>query len=312
MPFSSVLDLIGGTPVVAIDALSPKSSVRMFLKLEGCNPTGSVKDRVAWSMVRDAEASGRLSRGARLIEPTSGNTGIALALICRLRGYSLTAVMPESVSPERHDLLEMFGAQIVSSPGPEGSNGAVRLAQSMVAADPGAYVFLNQYENTANVHAHTTGTGPEIAEAVPDVSAFVAGLGTGGTLTGVGRYLKSVNPAVRIIAAEPPAGEVVQGLRSLADGYTPPIFDPDILDSKVMVRPGPSIEYSRRLLGECGIFAGLSTGAALYGAVRYAQRIESGTIVVLSPDSGWKYLSTRAWIGDIEAATDRLAGTIYF
>lgn len=311
MVAASILDLIGNTPLVAIDELAPEPGVHLYLKLEGQNPTGAVKDRVALSMVDTAEKDGRLEPGATLLEPTSGNTGIALAMICTIRGYTLRAVMPENVSVERRQLLEMYGAEIILSPGDEGSNGAVRLAQKLAAENPD-YVFLNQYENEANVTAHYTGTGPEIWRELPEVTAFVAGLGTGGTLTGVGRFLKERRSDVAVVAAEPPAGELVQGLRSLADGYTPPIFDPDVLDSKVIVRPGPSITYARRLLSECGIFAGLSTGAALHAAVQYAQRTGEGHIVVLAPDGGWKYLSTGAWLGSESEAEERLAEIIYF
>lgn len=307
----SILDLIGETPLVAISQLSPARDVRLWLKLEGQNPTGAVKDRVALSMVNAAESAGRLKPGDTLLEPTSGNTGIALAMIAAIRGYRLKAVMPENVSVERRQLLEMYGGEVILSPGDEGSNGSVRLAQKL-SADHDDYVFLNQYENEANVDAHLSGTGPEIWRDCPQVSAFVAGLGTGGTLTGVGRFLKEKNPDVKIVAAEPPAGELVQGLRSLDDGYTPPIFDSSVLDSKVIVRPAPSIEYSRRLLSECGIFAGLSTGAAIHAAVRYGERAGEGDIVVLSPDGGWKYLSTGVWTGDLDTASDKLAGTIYF
>ncbi len=310
MHFDSVLDLIGDTPLVSIDALSPSPDIHLYLKLEGQNPTGSVKDRVAASMIRVAEASGVLREGVTFLEPTSGNTGIALAMIASLRGYKMKAVMPENVSVERRDLIEMYGAEIIFSPGDEGSNGAVRMAQRIVAEH--GYVFLNQYENPANVEAHYRGTGPEILRDCPQITAFVAGLGTGGTLTGVGHFLREQRPDVTIVAAEPPSGELVQGLRSLDDGYQPPIFDPEVLDRKVIVRPGPSVVFARRLLRECGIFAGLSTGAALHAAVQYARRIDAGHIVVFSPDGGWKYLSTRAWLGDVESAEDELSKIIYF
>lgn len=310
MRVESVLDLIGDTPLVGVHRLSPKPSVRMYLKLDGQNPTGSVKDRVAWSMIQRAERDGVLRPGDTFLEPTSGNTGIALAMIARLRGYRMIAVMPDNVSVERRTLLEMYGAEVILSPGEEGSNGAVRMAQRLVTER--GHVFLNQYANPANVDAHYRGTGPEIWRDCPEVTAFVAGLGTGGTLTGVGRYLKEQNPEVEIVAAEPPAGEVVQGLRSLDDGYVPPVFDPDVLDRKAIVRPGPAVTFSRRLLTECGVFAGLSTGAALSAAAKYAETLDEGTLVVFSPDGGWKYLSTGAWTGDLADVEDQLTRIIYF
>lgn len=308
MRANSVLDLIGDTPLVDVSVLSPNPDVRILAKLEGQNPTGSVKDRVALFLVQDAERRGILRPGAVLMEPTSGNTGIGMAMICRLRGYTLKAVVADNVSEERVALLRMYGAEIVFSPGEEGSNGAVRLAQRLVAEN--GYVFLNQYENPANVEAHYRGTGPEIWRDCPEITAFVAGLGTGGTLTGCGRYLKERNPEIRVLAAEPPAGELVQGLRSLDEGYTPPIFDQSVLDGKIVVRPGPSVEWARRILSETGIFSGLSCGAAMLAAARHAERVERGTIVVLFPDGGWKYLSTGAWLEDmetVEATLDRVS-----
>lgn len=308
MRANSVLDLIGDTPLVDVSVLSPNPDVAILAKLEGQNPTGSVKDRVALSLVEDAERRGILRPGAVLMEPTSGNTGIGLAMICGLRGYTLKAVVADNVSEERVALLRMYGAEIVFSPGEEGSNGAVRMAQRLVAEN--GYVFLNQYENPANVEAHYRGTGPEIWRDCPEITAFVAGLGTGGTLTGCGRYLKERNPEIRVLAAEPPAGEQVQGLRSLDEGYTPPIFDQSVLDGKIVVRPGPSVEWARRILSETGIFSGLSCGAAMLAAARHADRVDRGTIVVLFPDGGWKYLSTGAWLEDmetVEATLDRVS-----
>ncbi|MBX7160850.1 MAG: cysteine synthase family protein [Acidimicrobiia bacterium] len=307
MRAESILDLIGDTPLVGIHELSPNPEVRIYAKLEGQNPTGSVKDRVAWSMVRAAEADGTLTPGATFMEPTSGNTGIALAMIARVRGYNMIAVMPDNASEERSALMRMYGAEIVYSPGAEGSNGAVRLAQRLVAES--GHVFLNQYENPANWRAHFTGTGPEILRDCPEVTHFVAGLGTSGTLVGTGRFLKEHKPDVQVFAAEPPAGELVQGLRSLDDGYVPPIFDPSVLDGKIIVRNMAAVEWSRRLVQECGIFSGLSSGAALHAAVRAAGRIESGTIVVLFPDGGWKYLSTGAWTDDLAEVEETLERT---
>jgi cysteine synthase len=309
MRVDSVLDLIGKTPLVAAHQLSPNPSVRLFVKLEGMNPGGSVKDRIAKSMVEDAEASGRLHPGDTILEPSSGNTGIGLALVCRVKGYKLRVVLPENVSIERRQLLEIFGAEVIPSPKEEGSNGAIRVAKEL--AKEGDAVFLYQYGNAANPRAHYEGTGPEIWADCPDVDAFVAGLGTSGTLMGVGRYLKERKPSVRIVAVEPPAGEDVQGLRSLEEGYIPPIFDPDVLDRRFIVRLGESVEWTRRL-AELGIFAGLSSGAVLAGAAKVAATMDEGTIVALLPDGGWKYLSTGAWTDDIDAVVERARRIIYF
>lgn len=306
----SVVDLIGNTPLVGIHGLSPNPAVKVYAKLEGQNPGGSVKDRIALKMIEAAESEGRLAPGDTILEPSSGNTGIGLAMICRVRGYKLRVVLPENVSIERRQLLEVFGAEIVSSPGEEGSNGAIRVAQEM--AQQGDAVFLYQYGNPANPEAHYVGTGPEIWRDCPEVDVFVAGLGTSGTLMGVGRYLKEQNPAVRIVAVEPPAGEQVQGLRSLEDGYVPPIFDPDVLDRKIVVRPLESIEWTRRIVNECGIFAGISSGAALAGVAKVAEGMDSGTIVTLFADGGWKYLSTGAWTDDLDLVVERAKKIIYF
>jgi cysteine synthase B len=283
--------------------------VRIFVKLEGMNPGGSVKDRIAKSMVEDAEASGRLRPGDTILEPSSGNTGIGLALVCRVKGYKLRVVLPENVSVERRQLLEIFGAEVISSPAAEGSNGAIRVAKELSKA--GDAVFLYQYGNAANPRAHYEGTGPEIWADCPEVDAFVAGLGTTGTLMGVGRYLKERKPGVKVVAVEPPAGEDVQGLRSLEEGYIPPIFDPDVLDRRFVVRLNESIEWTRRL-GEIGIFSGLSSGAVLAGAAKVAATMEEGTIVALLPDGGWKYLSTGAWTDDIDEVVERAKRIIYF
>jgi len=279
------------------------------VKLEGNNPGGSVKDRIAKSMIEDAEAAGRLRPGDTILEPSSGNTGIGLALVCRVKGYKLRVVLPENVSVERRQLLEIFGAEVIPSPAAEGSNGAIKVAQQL--AKEGGVVFLYQYGNEANPKAHYEGTGPEIFEDCPEVDAFVAGLGTSGTLMGVGRYLKERKPGVRIVAVEPPAGEDVQGLRSLEEGYIPPIFDADVLDRRFVVRLQESIEWTRRL-GELGIFSGLSSGAVLAGAAKVAATMDEGTIVALLPDGGWKYLSTGAWTDDIDAVLERAKRIIYF
>ena len=309
MRVDSVLDLIGNTPLVAAHQLSPNPNVRLFVKLEGTNPGGSVKDRIAKSMIEDAEADGRLLPGDTILEPSSGNTGIGLALVCRVKGYKLRVVLPENVSVERRQLLEIFGAEVIPSPKEEGSNGAIRVAQEL--AKEGDVVLLYQYGNAANPRAHYTGTGPEIWADCPEVDAFVAGLGTSGTLMGVGRYLKEQKPSVKIVAVEPPAGEDVQGLRSLDEGYIPPIFDPEVLDRRFIVRLQESIEWTRRL-AELGIFAGLSSGAVVAGATKVAAGMDEGTVVALLPDGGWKYLSTGAWTDDIDAVVERARRIIYF
>ncbi|HEY5267278.1 MAG TPA: cysteine synthase family protein [Acidimicrobiales bacterium] len=318
--YASVLDLIGNTPVVDVSALSPKPNVTILAKLEGRNPAGSVKDRVALSLIDAAERDGRLVRGQSgqtLIEPSSGNTGIALAMVCRLRGYHLKVVLPSNVSPERRQLLLAFGAEIIDSPGSEGSNGAVRLAQRLSSENP-SWVFLYQYANPANPEAHYRTTGPEIVADVPEITHFVAGLGTSGTLMGVGRYLKEHKPDVQIWAIEPPSGEMVDGLRNLDDGYVPPIFTDNhgeqLLDRKVIVRARESIEWTRRMT-EVGLFVGISAGAAMAGAVKCALSIDEGqpaTIVVIVADDGWKYLSTGAWSDDVDDVVERAKATIYF
>ena len=308
------LDLIGDTPAVDVSALSPNPDVRLVAKLESANPTGSVKDRISKAMVLDAEADGTLGPGKRILEPSSGNTGISLAMIARLRGYPITVVMPENTSPERRQMLEVFGAQIVPSPGSEGSNGAVRLARRMALEHP-EWVFLYQYANEANPRVHYETTGPEILRDVPDVTHFVAGLGTSGTLMGVGTYLKEQHPDIEVFAVEPPAGEMVDGLRNLDDGFIPPVYEKwggaDLLSGKRIVRPRESVEHTRRL-ADAGVFAGLSSGAALAGACRVAERIAAGTVVFIVCDGGWKYLSSRAWTGDLDEVADRASRIIYF
>ena len=308
------LDLIGNTPAVDVSQLSPNPDVRLVAKLESANPTGSVKDRIAKAMVLDAEADGTLAPGKRILEPSSGNTGIALAMIARLRGYPITVVMPENTSVERRQMLEVFGAEIVPSPGAEGSNGAVRLAREMALEHP-EWVFLYQYANEANPRVHYETTGPEILRDVPGVTHFVAGLGTSGTLLGVGTYLKEMHPDIEVYAVEPPAGEMVDGLRSLDDGFIPPIYEKwggaDLLSGKRIVRPRESVEHTRRL-ADAGIFAGLSSGAALAGACRVAERTDTGTVVFIVCDGGWKYLSSRAWTGDLDEVAEQASQIIYF
>ncbi|MEY5040181.1 MAG: cysteine synthase, partial [Actinomycetota bacterium] len=298
VPHESVLDLIGNTPVVDVSNLSPNPRVKLMAKLEGQNPFGSVKDRIAKSMIETAIKEGVLKPGQRIMEPSSGNTGIALAAIAAVKGNPITILMPESVSIERRQMLEVFGAQIILTPGAEGSNGAVRRAEKLASENP-EWCFLHQYQNDANPQAHYESTGPEILRDVPEVTHFVAGLGTSGTLMGVGRYLKEHKPGVKIVAVEPPLGERVEGLRNLDEGYIPPIFENwhgiDVLDRKRVVRPRESIEMTRRLVRECGIFAGISSGASLAGALKVAGEIDEGTIVFIVCDGGWKYLSTGAY-----------------
>lgn len=302
---SSILDLIGNTPMLDVSRLSPNPDVRILAKLEGQNPGGSVKDRIAYAMVQAAEADGTLEPGRTIIEPSSGNTGIALAMISQMRGYPIKIVMPENVSIERRQALEVWGAEIILSPAAEGSNGAVRRAQALADEHP-EWVFLYQYGNEANPRAHYEGTGPEIWRDCPEVTHFVAGLGTSGTLMGVGRFLKDQNPDIQVVAIEPPLGERVEGLRNLDEGYIPPVYEkwggPDLLDRKRIVRPRESIEWTRRL-AELGVFSGISGGAATAGAARVAGEIDAGTVVVILADGGWKYLSTGAWTGDIDEVT---------
>jgi len=314
MLVEDVFGLIGNTPMVDVSGLSPNPEVRIVVKLEGVNPGGSVKDRVARYLVEDAEDRGVLTPGATLLEPSSGNTGIGLALISRVKGYHLKVVLPGNVSAERRQLLEVWGAEIISSPGAEGSNGAIRLARQLAVSHP-EWVFLYQYGNPANPRAHYETTGPEIWRDLPEVTHFVAGLGTSGTLLGVGRFLKEQNPDIEVWAVEPPAGEAVDGLRTLDDGFIPPIFTnlggEKLLDRKTVIGPRDSVEWTRRL-ADVGIFAGLSTGAAMAGAARCATQIPAGVIVVLSPDAGWKYLSADVWTGDVDAVVRRARQSVYF
>ena len=297
MRYDSVLDLVGNTPLVEISKLSPNPAVQIFAKLEGQNPTGSVKDRIAKFMIEAAEADGLLQPGQTILEPTSGNTGIALALIATLRGYDLKVVMPDAVSQERVELLEAFGAEIIYSPGDLGTNGSVAMAKEIAAEHP-EWFSPFQYENEHNPGAHYATTGPEIIADLPDLDAFVSGLGTGGTLTGTGRYLKEQNPAIRVIAAAPHPGDMVQGLRSLEEGYIPPVFDESVLDGRIVVDSETSFKMTKELAQSVGIFAGISSGAAVRAAQRAAERMDRGKIVVLLADGGWKYLSTGLWTRD--------------
>src|SRR5204863_1412783 len=290
----SLLDLVGNTPPVELPRLSPKPEVKLYAKLEGQNPTGSIKDRVALALIADAEASGKLEPGRELLEPTSGNTGIALALVAKLKGYGLTCVMPENVTEERRRLLRLYGAEIVESPGAEGSNGAVRLAQELAAKEPRYYMPF-QYGNPANPRAHYERTGAEIAAALDRVDVLVAGLGTGGTLMGVGERLRESFPEVVVAAAEPLPGDPVMGLRSLDEAYVPPILDVSTLDRKVLVSNEDSVIALRALLAAEGIFAGISGGAVLHVARRLAAELEEGVVVCVLADGGWKYLSAEFW-----------------
>jgi cysteine synthase B len=304
-----ILGAIGNTPLVGLPTFAPSRAVKIFAKLEGHNPTGSMKDRIALRMIKDAEASGALTPEKIVLEPTSGNTGISLSMICRREGYRLVCVMPDNVSVERIQLLEMFGTEIVHSPGTQGSNGAVALAKEM-AADP-KYFMPYQYGNEANPRAHYEGTAAEIIADCPEVDVFVAGLGTGGTLMGCGRRIREHNPSAQIVAAEPEYGELVYGLRNLDEGFIPEIIDLSVLTGRIKVGTEDALRRTRQLVEQEGIFAGISSGAALHVAVRVAEKLESGTIVVLLPDGGWKYLSTGAYGGDFDAAVKRLEGMLW-
>ena len=301
----SVLDLIGRTPLVELPRLTPKPSVRLYAKLEGQNPTGSIKDRVAKAMIDAAEASGELEPGRRLLEPTSGNTGISLALVAKLKGYPLTCVMPENATEERKRLLALYGAELVFSPGAEGSNGAVRLALELAERDPSVFMPF-QYGNENNPRAHYEGTGAEIAEALDQVDVLVAGLGTGGTLMGTGDRLRESFPGVVVAAAEPLPGDPVMGLRSLEDGYVPPILDLAKIDRKLLVSNEESVAGLRALLDAEGIFAGVSSGAVVHVARRLGAELDEGVVVCILPDGGWKYLSADFWSADdVETSMER-------
>jgi len=301
----SLLDLVGSTPLVELPRLSPKPTVRLYAKLEGQNPSGSIKDRIAKAMLDAGESSGELEPGRRLLEPTSGNTGIALALAARLRGYPLTCVLPANVTAERRRLLELYGAEIVESPGEEGSNGAVRLAIELAERDPSFFMPF-QYANEANPRAHYEGTGAEIAAALDRVDVLVAGLGTGGTLMGAGERLRESFPDVLVAAAEPLPGDEVMGLRSLDDGYVPPILDVSKLDRKLLVSNAEAVSGLRLLLEREGVLGGVSSGAVVHAALRIADELEEGVIVCVFADGGWKYLSADFWdAADVETAMGR-------
>jgi cysteine synthase len=297
--YASLIEAIGGTPLVEVPRFCPNPRVRLYVKLEGVNPTGSVKDRVARYLVEGLERDGRLGPDSIILEPSSGNTGISLAMICRLKGYRVAIVMPDNVTRERRQLLEIYGAEVIDSPTEKGSNGAVQLARQLVREDS-RYVMPDQYANPLNPLAHYETTAPEIIADCPELDVFVAGLGTGGTLMGAGRRLREHKPAIRILGAEPIPGEKVQGLRSLDEGFVPEIFDPLAIDGRHLVSTAESIEAMRRLTREEGIFAGVSSGGVLAIAARAAESMDSGTIVALLADGGWKYLSEEIWTRDVE------------
>jgi cysteine synthase len=312
--YASLVDSLGGTPLVGLPNLSPTSDVRLWAKLEDRNPTGSIKDRAAIAMIEAAEKDGSLQPGATILEPTSGNTGISLAMVARQRGYKLVCVMPENTSVERRQLLEMYGAQIIFSPAAGGSNQAVAVAKGL-AAEHEDWVMLYQYGNPANAQAHYDGTGPEILADLPSITHFVAGLGTTGTLMGVSRFLREHKPGVQVIAAEPRYGELVYGLRNIDEGFIPELYDPSLLDSRFSVGPEDAIHRTRQLVEREGIFAGISTGAILHAALGIADKeVAAGRhadIAFIVADGGWKYLSTGAYAGTLEEATSSLEGQLW-
>lgn len=314
MRYDSLLDSLGGTPLVGLPHLSPSPDVRLWAKLEDRNPTGSIKDRVAFFMVQQAEKDGRLSPGRTILEPTSGNTGISLAMVAKLRGYRMVCVMPENTSSERKQLLAMWGAEVHFSDAAGGSNEAVRVAKEMAAENPD-WVMLYQYGNPANTRAHYETTGPELLRDLPEITHFVAGLGTTGTLMGVGRYLSEHRPNVRIVAAEPRYGELVYGLRNLDEGFVPELYDESVLTTRFSVPSDAALKRTRELLGKEGIFAGISTGGSLHAAMAMARKAERAgeraDIAFVIADAGWKYLSTGAYEGTLEEAEERLDGQLW-
>jgi [CysO sulfur-carrier protein]-thiocarboxylate-dependent cysteine synthase len=311
MLYRSMLDTIGNTPLVEMPNLSPSDTVRFFAKLEGQNPTGSVKDRIAKAMIEAGERDGTLTPGCTILEPTSGNTGVSLAFVAKLKGYKVKAVMPEGMSPERTALLRAYGAEIIYSDAAQGTNGSIVVAQEMAAANP-SLIMLYQYGNQANPGAHYEGTGPEILRDLPEVDVFIAGLGTGGTLTGAARHLKERKPSVKVIAAAPHPGDRVQGLRSLDEGFIPPVLDQSLLDGRIVVDSKNSFAATKELLDKEGIFAGVSGGSVLRTAQRVAQRMERANIVLLLADGGWKYLSTDLWNIDYEDLPEDLDEKVWW
>jgi cysteine synthase B len=312
LPYKGILATIGNTPIVELQNLSPKPEVRIFAKLEGQNPTGSVKDRIGLKMIERAEADGEISPNRTILEPTSGNTGIALAMIGRVKGYKVTVVMPENVSEERTQLLEAYGAKIIYSDGALGTNGSIDVAHEVVAKNPHDYLMMYQYGNQGNPEAHYEGTGREIVEALPDVDMFVAGLGTGGTLMGVARRLKEHNPDIKVVAVAPEPDDFISGLRRLEDGFIPPILDLNLLDARIMVGSFYAFRTTRDLLEKEGIFSGVSSGSVVYAAIRQAERMEQGNIVCLLADGGWKYLSTSLWTKEYDQLEAESKGKIWW
>lgn len=308
--YDDILGSIGNTPLVGLPSLSPKPGVRLWAKLEGHNPTGSTKDRVALAMVEAAEKSGDLTPDKTILEPTSGNTGISLAMVAKRKGYRLTVVLPDNASQERLGLLRLFGAEVVFSDGDKGTNGSIEVARAL--AEDRTYYMPFQYGNEANPRAHEEGTGAEIVRDLPEVTHFVAGMGTGGTLTGVGRALHAHDPSIKVIAAEPELGDLVYGLRSLDEGFLPPIFDPDQVERKFLVRSGDALRATRDLTSWEGIFAGISSGAVIHVARRIASDIGRGEVVCLLADGGWKYLSTDAWAEDLGTAEERVSESLWW
>ena len=308
--YDDILQAIGDTPLVGMPRMSPNPRVRLWAKLEGTNPTGSTKDRIALKMVETAEAAGDLTPDKTILEPTSGNTGIALAMVAARKGYGLTVVIPDNASDERIGLLRLFGAEIVFSDGDRGTNGSIEVARALARDDK--YYMPFQYGNPANPLAHQEGTAQEIIRDLPEVTHFVGGMGTGGTLTGVGRGLHAHDPSIRIVAAEPELGDLVYGLRSLDEGFIPPIFDPSEIDRKFLVDSSSSLRTNRELTAKEGIFAGISSGAVVYVAQRIASEIDQGDVVCLLPDGGWKYLSTEAWAEDLATAEKGVAESLWW
>ena len=312
LTYSGILDTIGNTPIVELRNLSPNPGVRIFAKLEGQNPTGSLKDRIALKMVEQAEQAGEISPTRTILEPTSGNTGISIAMIGRLKGYKVAVVMPDNVSVERTQLLEAYGAEIITSDGSRGTNGSIDVAHELLEKHPHDYYMLYQYGNSGNPGAHYETTGPEIIQALPDLTHFVAGLGTGGTLMGVGRRLKEYNRQIKIVAAAPEPDDFISGLRSLEEGFIPPILDISLLDSRMLVSSLNAFRTTKELLDKEGIFAGVSSGSVVYAALRQAERLDQANIVCLLADGGWKYLSTSLWTTDYEQMAKDVQGKIWW
>lgn len=311
MKYADLIQTIGNTPLVELRNLNPKPGVRFFAKLEGQNPTGSVKDRIAKYMIEAAEQSGELTAGRIVLEATSGNTGIGLAMICRLKGHRMMAVMPDSMSEERTDLLRAFGAEIVYTDGSKGTNGAIAIADEMAKEDS-RYFVPYQFGNEANPRAHYETTGPEILRDLPDLDIFVAGLGTGGTMTGAGRYLKERRPNVKVVACVPHPGDLVQGLRSLEEGFIPTVLDESVMDGKFIVDSRNAFAGTKELTEAEGIFAGISSGAVLRTAQKVGERIERGNIVMLLADGGWKYLSTDLWSKEYDELDKEIQGQLWW